>query len=62
MRGRDISRNGLSILLPAPALGDVVQVTLARPTADAEPISAPARVVRIDPGPDGIAVGLEFIE
>ena len=60
--GRDISPKGLSYLLAAPRLGDVVCVSLAMPSANAEGISAPARVVRIDPGPDGIVVGLEFIE
>ena len=62
MPGRDISRHGLSILIPGPAIGDIVQVALAPATGETEAISAPARVVRVDGGPDGITVGLEFVE
>lgn len=62
MPGRDISPRGLSILIPAPSVGDVVQVALAGATGDADAISAPARVVRVDSSPEGIIVGLEFIE
>ncbi len=46
--GRDISPRGLSILMPGPAVGDIVQVALAGATGDAEAISSPARVVRVD--------------
>jgi len=60
--GRDISSKGLSVVLAIPAVGDIVQVTLAGARGDANEIISPARVVRIDPGPDGIVVGLEFIE
>ena len=62
MPGRDISPHGLSILLPGPAVGDIVQVALADATGDAEAISSPARVVRVDASPEGIIVGLEFTE
>ena len=62
MPGRDISPYGLSILVPGPAVGDIVQVALAGATGDAGAISSPARVVRVDAGPEGIIVGLEFIE
>ena len=62
MPGRDISRRGLSILMPGPTVGDIVQVALAAATGDAEAISAPARVVRVDSTPEGIVVGLEFVE
>ena len=60
--GRDISPQGLSVLITTPALGDIVRVSLAPPSAHADEISSLARVVRIDPGPDGIVVGLEFVE
>jgi hypothetical protein len=59
--GRDISPQGLSILIAAPTLGDIVRVSLAPASADTGEISALARVVRTDAGPDGIVVGLEFI-
>ena|ERR671912_351368 len=62
MPGRDISPYGLSILMPGPAVGDIVQVALAGATGETEAISAAARVVRVDGGPEGIIVGLEFIE
>jgi hypothetical protein len=62
MPGRDISSHGLSILMPSPAVGDIVQVALAGATGDAQAITSPARVVRVDASPDGIIVGLEFIE
>ncbi len=62
MPGRDISPHGLSILMPGPAIGDIVQVALANATGDAEAISSPARVVRVDSSPEGIIVGLEFVE
>jgi hypothetical protein len=59
--GRDISPEGLSVLIKAPAIGDVVQVTLASGTAESDQISAPARVVRVDRGAGGFVVGLEFL-
>lgn len=62
LQGRDISPRGLSILMPAPSVGDVVQVALAPAAGGAEEISAPARVVRVDQSPEGFVVGLEFIE
>lgn len=60
--GRDISPKGLSILLAAPEVGDIVQVALAGASADAPEISSSARVVRVDREDDGFVVGLEFIE
>jgi hypothetical protein len=60
--GRDISPKGLSVLVSVPSVGDIVRVTLAGATGDANEISAPARVVRVDPSPEGVVVGLEFIE
>ena len=60
--GRDISPKGLSVLIKAPAIGDVVQVTLASGTTETEEISASARVVRVDRGAGGFIVGLEFLE
>ncbi len=60
--GRDISPTGLSVLLRAPAVGDIVRVTLAAERSDAEEISSSARVVRVDREREGFVVGLEFIE
>ena len=60
--GRDISPKGLSVLLPVPAIGDIVRVTLAPAVAGGEEISGRARVVRVSSEPDGVVVGLEFIE
>ena len=60
--GRDINAKGLSVVLTIPAVGDMVRVTLAGARGDANEISSPARVVRVDPGPDGIVVALEFID
>ncbi|HJR60715.1 MAG TPA: PilZ domain-containing protein [Vicinamibacterales bacterium] len=60
--GRDISSKGLSIVLAVPAVGDIVRVTLAGARGDAKEMSSPARVVRVEPGPDGVVVGLEFID
>jgi len=60
--GRDISPKGLSVLMEAPAVGDVVRVTLAAASAKTEAISAPARVVRVEATKAGFVVGLEFIE
>jgi hypothetical protein len=60
--GRDISQKGLSVFVAAPAVGDVVRVTLAGPSGDAEEISSSARVVRVDPVDEGFVVGLEFID
>ena len=62
MPGRDISPHGLSILMPAPAVGDIVQVALAEATGETDAISSPARVVRVETTPEGIVVGLEFVE
>jgi c-di-GMP-binding flagellar brake protein YcgR len=59
---RDISPKGLSVLVAPPAVGDVVRVTLAAASGDAEEISSPARVVRVDREKEGYVVGLEFIE
>ena len=60
--GRDISPKGLSVLLAAPAIGDIVRVTLAPASPNAEEISSPARVVRVDLEKEGYVVGLEFVE
>ena len=60
--GRDISPKGLSVLLAAPAVGDIVRVTLAPASPNAEEISSPARVVRVELQKEGYVVGLEFIE
>lgn len=60
--GRDISSRGLSVFVAAPAIGDVVRVTLAGATAGADEISSSARVVRVDRADEGFVVGLEFIE
>jgi PilZ domain len=60
--GRDISPKGLSVLLPVPAIGDIVRVTLAAGADGAEEISGRARVVRVGTEADGFVVGLEFIE
>ena len=60
--GRDISPKGLSVFLAAPAVGDVVRVSLAGASGDAQEIGSRARVVRIDRTDDGFVVGLEFID
>ena len=60
--GRDISAKGVSVLIAAPKLGDIVEVTLAGANADAREISSKGRVVRVDRTEDGYVVGLEFIE
>ena len=60
--GRDISAKGVSVFLAAPAVGDVVRVTLAGATAGDKEISSSARVVRVDRTEEGFVVGLEFIE
>ena len=62
MPGRDISPRGLSILMPGPRVGDIVQVALADATSEADAISSPARIVRVEGTPEGIIVGLEFVE
>jgi hypothetical protein len=59
---RDMSSKGLSVVLAVPAVGDIVRVTLSGARGDRNEVSSPARVVRIDSGPDGITLGLEFIE
>jgi hypothetical protein len=60
--GRDISPKGLSVFLRAPAIGDIVRVTLAAANSDTEEISSSARIVRVDRDSDGFVVGLEFID
>ena len=62
--GRDISPQGLSVFIAAPAVGDVVTVRLAGPTeaGDCQEMRSRARVVRVDREHDGYVVGLEFIE
>lgn len=59
--GRDISPTGLSAFIAAPAVGDVVRVTLAGASGEAEAISSQARVARVERTDDGFVVGLEFI-
>lgn len=60
--GRDISPKGLSVFIAAPAVGDVVTVTLAGTAGDAQAISSRARVARVDRSDAGFTVGLEFID
>ena len=60
--GRDISSKGLSILIEAPAVGEMVMVTLAGASAETAEISSQARIVRVDRTDEGFVVGLEFIE
>lgn len=60
--GRDISSKGLSVLLPAPNIGDIVHVSLAPAAGGSQEIASRARVVRVSAGPYGYVVGLEFIE
>jgi len=60
--GRDISAKGLSVLIAAPAIGDIVRVTLAGESPDGNEIASAARVVRVDRTDEGFVVGLEFIE
>ena len=59
--GRDISPKGLSVFIAAPAVGDVVRVTLAGASGEADEISSLARVARVERTDDGFVVGLEFI-
>jgi hypothetical protein len=62
--GRDISPKGVSVFVAAPAVGDVVTVSLtgSGPTDDGQETTSRARVVRVDRSDDGYVVGLEFIE
>ena len=60
--GRDISENGVSVFIAAPAVGDVVRVNLSTPLEAPGDVSSMARVVRVDRADEGFVVGLEFIE
>ena len=60
--GRDISQRGVSVLIAAPSVGDVVQVALAGPNSGAGDIGYAARVIRVDRTDQGFVVGLEFID
>ncbi len=60
--GRDISEQGVSVLIAAPAVGDVVRVNLTTPPEVVGEVSSMARVVRVDRTEEGFVVGLEFIE
>ena len=62
VKGKDMSAEGLSVLLPAPTIGDIVEVTLARSADGADEIKAAARVVRVETSAEGYEIGLEFVE
>jgi PilZ domain len=63
MTGQDISVSGLSVLLrPSLTPGDVVRVTLSGTPGSPDEVASQARVARINAGPEGIVVGLQFIE
>jgi PilZ domain len=63
MTGQDISVTGLSVVLrPTLAPGDIVRITLTGTPGGPDEVATQARVARIDPGPEGIVVGLQFIE
>jgi hypothetical protein len=63
MAGQDISASGVSILLrPTLTPGDVVRVTLSGTPGAADEVVTQARVSRLDARPEGIVVGLKFIE
>ena len=63
MTGQDISVSGLSVVFrPTLAPGDIVRVTLSGNPGSPEEVASQARVSRIDASPDGIVVGLQFIE
>ncbi len=63
VEGRDISARGLSVVIPPPVkLGDVVRVRLAGCLDSGESVMASAKVARLDASPEGLVVGLEFVE
>ena len=63
MTGLNISASGVSVLLrPTLTPGDVVRVTLAGTPGSVDEVASQARVSRIDARPEGIVVGLQFIE
>ena len=60
---RDISATGLSVLItPTIVRGDIVRVTLSGTPGSSDEVATSARVTRVDAGPDGFVVGLQFIE
>ena len=61
-RGRDLSATGLSVFVPIPQIGAVVDVTVPTAQGTGQEIDARARVVRIDRSPSGYVVGLEFLD
>jgi hypothetical protein len=62
MEARDISATGISVVLRTFAPGDVVRVTLSGKPGSHEEVATMARVSRVDSSPDGLVVGLQFIE
>jgi hypothetical protein len=62
MEARDISATGISVLLRTFAPGDIVRVTLAGKPGSAEEVATTARVSRVESSPDGLVVGLQFVE
>ncbi|MBA2259305.1 MAG: PilZ domain-containing protein [Acidobacteria bacterium] len=63
MTGHNISASGISVLLsPSLTPGDIVRVTLAGAPGSVDEVASQARVSRIESRPEGIVVGLQFIE
>ena len=60
-RGRDLSATGLSVFVPIPQIGAVVDVTVPTAQGAARELQTKARVIRIDRTPSGYVVGLEFV-
>lgn len=60
--GRDISAEGLSVLIPPPVkVGDIVRVRLAGCLDSGAPVMADARVARLQGTDEGLVVGLAFV-
>lgn len=63
VEGRDISAQGLSVIIPPPVKpGDIVRVRLAGCADSGEAVMASARVARLEATAEGFVVGLEFVE
>jgi len=63
VEGRDISAHGLPVIIPPPVKpGDIVRVRLAGCLDSGDAVMASARVTRLDASPQGLVVGLEFVE
>jgi hypothetical protein len=60
-QGRDLSATGISVFVPVPQVGAVVQVAVPTVEGAGQAIETPARVVRLDRTPSGYIVGLEFL-